>query len=166
LKLDAARDALLADARDEAERLLAKAAEEADSQLESARREAEGLVAAARSRGEAEGRTAAARELAREHALARMEVLAARRSLYDELRRRAHDAVLKLREEPGYAELLHRLASVARRDLGSEAELEIDPEEVGGVRGRSGTRRVDYTLPALAERCVAGLGPSLIRLWE
>jgi vacuolar-type H+-ATPase subunit E/Vma4 len=166
LKLDAARDALLADAHDEAERLLAKAAEEADSLLESGRREAEDLLATARARGEAEGRTAAARELAREHALARMEVLAARRSLYDELRRRARSSVLTLRDEPGHGQLLQRLASVARHDLGEGAELEIDPPDVGGVRGRSGGRRVDYTLPTLAERCVAGLGPSLRRLWE
>ena len=47
-----------------------------------------------------------------------MAVLAARRELYDELRRRARTAVLSLRDEPGYQELLERLAAAARRDLG------------------------------------------------
>jgi vacuolar-type H+-ATPase subunit E/Vma4 len=157
---------LLADARSEAERALAQADEEAGTAIESARREAAELVAAARAGGEAEGRTEAARDLAHEHALARIEVLAARRSLYDELRRCARESVLSLRDEPGYPDLLERLAAAARRDLGEEAELEVDPPDAGGVRARAGSRSVDYTLPALAERCLAGLGHSLDRLWS
>ncbi len=95
-----------------------------------------------------------------------MEVLATQRVAYEELRRRARTAVLALRDDPGYPELLERLAAACRRDLGEQAQLEIDPPEAGGVRARAGTRRVDYTLIALAERCVEELGPRLRRLWE
>lgn len=146
--------------------MLARAGEDAEAAIASARREVEETVAAACARGEADGGARAVRELAREHALARIEVLAARRALYDELRRRARGSVLSLRDEPGYAELLDRLEAVARRELGDGAEIEVDPSEAGGVRGWAGSRRVDYTLPALAERCIAGMGHSLSRLWS
>jgi vacuolar-type H+-ATPase subunit E/Vma4 len=163
--LEAARDALLADARAAARRMLDEAETEAEARLESARREAEETIAHARAQGIAEGRVDAAHEEARERTFARMDVLAAQRESYDELRRRAREAVLGLREEPGYAELLERLAAAARRELGADAELEIDPADGGGVRGRAGSRRVDYTLPALADRCVDDLGTAAQRLW-
>jgi hypothetical protein len=95
-----------------------------------------------------------------------MEVLAAQRESYDELHRRARAAALALRDEPGYDELLARLAAAVRRDLREDAELEVDPPDGGGVRGRAGSRRADYTLTALADRCVDDLGPALARLWS
>lgn len=165
MTFEAASDALLADAREEAQRLMAQAEGDAVSMLQQARRSADEFVAEARRRGEAEGRRDAARRQARESALARMAILAARREVYEQLRRRAHTAVLSLRDEPGYRTLLEQLASAARRDLGEEAVLEIDPDDVGGVRARAGSRAVDYTLPALAQRCLEGLGPVVQRLW-
>jgi vacuolar-type H+-ATPase subunit E/Vma4 len=166
LTLEAPRDALLADARTDADRVIAQAEADAAAALAHARRAADELIAAASARGEADGRIEAALQAARENALARMEVLAARRGLYDELRQRARRAVLSLRDEPGYQELLERLAAAARRDLGDDAELEVDPADAGGVRARSGSRRVDYSLPALAQRCVDALGPGLRQLWN
>ena len=74
--------------------------------------------------------------------------------------------VLELRREPGYADLLARLEGAARRDLGDRVELEVDPPDVGGVRGRAGTLLVDYTLPALAVACLESLGARVRRLWE
>ena len=70
-----------------------------------------------------EGERAAAREASRRHAAAarraRETRLAAQRSLVDELRRRAREAVLGLRELPDYPDLLERLvgrgAVAARR---------------------------------------------------
>jgi hypothetical protein len=95
-----------------------------------------------------------------------MEVLAARGAAYQELRQRAGTAVLELRHEAGYADLLARLSAAARRDLGDDADLEVDPPDAGGVRARARTRLVDYTLPALAARCMDALGPRLRRLWQ
>jgi vacuolar-type H+-ATPase subunit E/Vma4 len=165
LSIDAARDALLADARAEAARLIAEADAEAREPVAAARRDADRLAERARAGGEAEGRVVAAHESAERAAAARREVLAARGEAYEELRVRARMAVLALRGEPGYGALLERLADAARRDLGAGAQLEVDPPEGGGVRGRAGSRRVDYTLPTLAERCVDALGPELGRLW-
>src|ERR1035437_5695471 len=72
---------------------------------------------------------------------------------------------MALRGGRGYPELLQRLAAAARRDLGEDAEVEIDPPGLGGVRARAGSRRVDYTLASLADRRVEDLGPLLARRW-
>jgi vacuolar-type H+-ATPase subunit E/Vma4 len=165
VSLVTAREALLADARRRAEEIVAQAEEQAREQTEPAREQAEEIVAAARAQGEADGRLEAAREEAMQRFSAHMTVLGAQRESYEELRRRARAAVLALRDEPGYPELLDRLAAAARRDLGDDAQLQIDPPDVGGVRGTAGTRAVDYTLAALADRCVDDLGPRLAALW-
>ena len=116
-----------------------------------------------------EGERAAAREAARRHAAAarraRETRLAARRSLVDELRRRAREAVLELRERPDYPELLERLSDAARSQLGDDAKLEVDPPGRGGVIGRRGDASVDYTLPAMADRTIDEMGVALERLW-
>jgi flagellar biosynthesis/type III secretory pathway protein FliH len=165
MTLDAAGEALLDDARAVARRALKAADDEARARIAQAQAEADALLARARAQGEAEGRLEAGLEEARERTLARMEVLAARREAYEELRRRARAAALALRSEAGYDELLEQLAAAARRDLGEDAELEIDPPQDGGVRASADGRRVDYTLVALADRCVDDLGAGLKRLW-
>ena len=165
MSLETARDALLADARSRAQEIVVQAETEAAEHIESARRRADALVAAARAQGEADGRPEAAREEAVHRFSARMTVLGAQRESHDELRRRARSAVIALRQEAGYPALLERLAAAARRDLGDSAQLQIDPPELGGVLATEGTRAVDYTLVALAERCVDGLGPRLAALW-
>lgn len=163
--VEPARDALLADARERAGQLLEQAEEQARKRLAQAQRDAQELIARAREEGLAAGRAQAARDAGRGRTLARWEVLAAQRAAYDELRRRARTEVMALRDERGYPELLERLAAAARRDLGDGAEIEIDPPAQGGVRARAGSRQVDYTLTALAERCVRDLGPALAQLW-
>ncbi len=166
MTLGPAQEALLADARAQAARVLDQAERDARRVLAGARRDARERIAAARAHGEAEGRLDAATALARERSLARMEVLAARRELYDLLRLRARTAVLELRREPGYPELQERLIAAVRRDLGDRAHLEVDPPGAGGVRGRAGTVEVDYTLPTLARRCIDDrIGSSVRRLW-
>jgi vacuolar-type H+-ATPase subunit E/Vma4 len=161
--LAATRDALLAEARHDAERLLEEADAEARAIVAEARQQADAIVSRAREQGRAEGRVAASREQSQTRMLARMEVLAARREAYDELGRRARTAASALRDDAGYPDLLERLTAAARADLGAGTEVQPDP--AGGVRGRAGSRRVDYTLPALADRCVAALGPKARRLW-
>jgi type III secretion protein L len=163
--VEPARDALLADARERARQLLEQAEEEARELIAQAERDAEELIARARAGGLAAGRAQAAQDAGRGRALARWEVLAAQRAVYDDVCRRARKQVMALRDQPGYPELLEQLAAAARRDLGDGAELEIDPPALGGVRARAGSRRVDYTLPALAEGCVRDLGPALAQLW-
>jgi vacuolar-type H+-ATPase subunit E/Vma4 len=166
VNVDAAREALLVDARDDADRLLAEAEAEATAAAEDAQRQASEIIDRAREQGRSEGHLMAAREEAQARMLARMEVFAAQRQAYDELRSRARGAVLALRDGPGYTQLLDRLAAAARRDLGEEADIELDPENAGGVRARAGSRAVDYTLVALADRCVQALGPAARQLWE
>jgi vacuolar-type H+-ATPase subunit E/Vma4 len=165
VSLGTAREALLADARRRAHEIVAQAETEAAEQIEPAHRQADALVAAGRAQGEVDGRLEAAREEAVARFSARMTVLAEQRASYDELRRRARAAVLTLRDEADYPELLERMAAAARRDLGDDAQLQIDPPDRGGVLATAGTRAVDYTLVALADRCVDGLGPRLAALW-
>lgn len=159
------RGALLDQARAEAERALAHADEQAAAKLADADERGAALVRRAR----AEGAAAAAIAGAHDHALARRRsralVLAVERDLYEELRRRARAAVRSLRHDPGYEALLERLSAVARAQLGEGAVLELDPPDAGGVQASSGARRVDYTLDALAERCLGQLGGRLEELW-
>lgn len=166
MTLEVARESLLADARAAAARVRAAGEAEADEAVAQARRHAAELVPAAREQGAEEGRLQAAADEAGARVRARGQVLAARREAYDELRRAAREAVLRLRDEPEYDDLLARLAEQARRDLGTSADVEVDPPEVGGVRATAGSRLVDYTLPTLADRCVGHLGPALRRLWS
>jgi vacuolar-type H+-ATPase subunit E/Vma4 len=163
--VEPARDALLADARERARQLHEQAEEQARELIAQAHRDGEELIARAREEGFAAGRAQAAHDAGRERALARWEVLAAQRAVYDEVCRRARTEVMAVRDEPGYPELLERLSAAARRELGDGAELEIDPPGLGGVRARAGSRRVDHMLPALADRCVRDLGPALAQLW-
>jgi vacuolar-type H+-ATPase subunit E/Vma4 len=165
IDIHVAREALLEDARARAARRLAAADAETDQRIAAARREAATIIAQARARGETEGRIAGARDAAVQRSFAHLKVLAAQRDVYDEFRRRARDATLALRDDPAYPALLDRLTASARRDLGDGAEIERDPPEVGGVRARDGTRSVDYTLPALADRAIAELGPRLRAVW-
>jgi vacuolar-type H+-ATPase subunit E/Vma4 len=164
MSLASAREALLDDARRHAEEIVAQAEADARERLEAARRDADELIARAHAEGEAEGREQAARAQAGERFAAHMQVLAARRASYDALRERARYAALGLREDPSYSHLLARLEAAARRDLGADAELTLDPSR-GGVIARAGSREVDYTLAALAERCVEELGAKVAALW-
>jgi hypothetical protein len=165
MSLTSARDALLEDARRASAEVVARAESDARERVDAARREAAAILTRARAEGEAEGREQAARTQAGERFSARLHVLAARRASYDALLERARDAALALRDDPAYADLLDRLCAAARADLGPEAQLSVDPPGLGGVVARAGSREVDYTLVALAERCVADLGAKAARLW-
>lgn len=166
MNLDPLRQALRTETEAEADRQRAEITAECARIVAEAGAAAEALAREARRDGE----RAAAREAARRRAAAarraRETVLAARRGLVDELRIRARRAVLELREEPQYPALLERLSSAARAQLGRDTELEVDPPGRGGVIGRSRNASVDYTLPAMADRAVDGIGRGLERLWS
>lgn len=166
MTLATAREALLDDAHRLAQQTIAEADAEAAKRVAEARAQADAVLARARAAGEAEGRAQAAREQAGQRFTAHMQVLAARRASYDTLLARARDAALALREDPGYPGLLDRLGAAARDDLGADAELTVDPPGLGGVRARAGSREVDYTLVALAERCAHDLGERVAELWR
>jgi vacuolar-type H+-ATPase subunit H len=120
--------------------------------------------------GRREGEQMAAKEALRRRATATRRAreirLQAQLRQVDELRRRSQEAILRLREDDRYPDLLHRLSSAAVDQLGPAAELEVDPPGVGGVIGRSGRKSVDYTLPAVVDRVVASLDEELENLWR
>lgn len=163
MSLEPVRAALLARARAEAGSRLEAARREADERLAAAHAEAAELLRlTAAEREEAAGaarvrRTVAARRQA--HGV----VLRARREACDELRAAARAAVAELRAGPGYPALLARLTEAARRQLGPGAEVE-EPA-AGGVVARAGERLVDYSLPAMVDRALAGPGAGLEELW-
>ena len=166
MNVAALRASFLAATAAEAERALAEARRRHEVRLAEARGQADELVEQARHAGEADGELEAAQMRVRARRRARALELAARREVYDEFRGAALEAALALRGTPAYARLLGRLAAAARRQLGAEAILELDPTGPGGVAARAGARRVDYTLPALVDRCIAGLGDELTGLWS
>ena len=120
--------------------------------------------------GRREGEDAAAKEAMRRRAAATRRAreirLRAQRRQVEELQRRSREAVLRVREDSRYPELLERLARMARDQLGPGTEVELDPPAFGGVIGRSGRMSVDYTLPALVDRTITSLGDELERLWQ
>ena len=165
VRLDPVREALLAQAEAEAERVVGRAERRAKDQVARAEEHRAALVRQARAEGEAAAEREAAVELARARRRARTHVLVAQREIFDDVRAAALEAAERLRSEPGYPDLLERLADLARDELGADAEIVFDPPS-GGVVGSSGTRRVDYTLSAIVERCVARHAVDLERLWR
>jgi vacuolar-type H+-ATPase subunit E/Vma4 len=163
-------DSLRASFLDEVRVNAARARAEGDRQVTAMRAEAErrgrALVAEAHAEGVAAARIVGRQDQAAARRRARAIVLAAKRELYEELCRQAKAAAGSLRDDPGYPALLEQLVTTARAQLGEDAVLEVDPRGAGGVRGSSGTRHVDYTLDALAERCLERLGGGLERLWS
>lgn len=148
-----------ADARatlDEAQRL-------ADEVRATARAQAEEILAASRAEGEEQARAAVAARLVRRRREARDLVLAAQRDLYDKLRHASRDAARSLRDDPGYSEMLRRLTQRAMAAMGPDASVQESPD--GGVVAVAGSRRLDLSLPVLAEREVDRLGAEVERLW-
>jgi vacuolar-type H+-ATPase subunit E/Vma4 len=163
--LETLRSSFVAEALAEADRTRHTAHAERRARLDEARRQAREIVAEGRRSGERDAAVEVGQRCVRARRDARRMALAARAEVLEEFHRRAVEAAQALREGPGYAGLLDRLAAAARAQLGPAAQLEIDPPAGGGVVARAGTLLVDYTLPALAERCIAALGPDLQRLW-
>lgn len=147
--------------------LSGQAQERAAALLDEARAQAEAVLAEARSRAAAqlgrardEGRRQAAADLARQASATRRQaravVLGARQQARQELLVAVREAVAGLRSDAAlYPQLLHRLGALARETLGEQAEVVESGE--GGVLARHGSRQVDLSLPALAERTLADL---------
>jgi vacuolar-type H+-ATPase subunit E/Vma4 len=166
MNLDSLRTAFLAQAEADAARRRVEVESEYERRLAAARVEASSLI----EQGKLEGRTAGEHEGARRRSAARRRArevqLGARGVLYEELRSRASAEALELRSDPRYSPLLDRLVAAAQARLGAAAELERDPPDAGGVRARSGSRSVDYTLPALADRALHDMDGEVEKLWR
>ena len=165
MSLSIVHEALKTDAQAEAASLEEAARRDAEALLEHTRAEAHAALDAAREEGRAIAERDAAHELARRRREVRATVLGAHRALYDETRRRAQEEALALRGSPHYAKLLEKLSERVREQLGADADIDVDPDDRGGVVGRSGDQRVDYTLPSLVERCLALYTAEIVGLW-
>jgi vacuolar-type H+-ATPase subunit E/Vma4 len=156
-------DALLAAARADADRTVATARADAERIRLEALEGERTIRAAARGRGAADGTKQAVQSLRLARRQAREAELVAQRQAYDELRRRVLARLSELRGDPSYADLLRRLHRQARATLGPGTEIAEAP--AGGVVARAGGRRLDLTLPALAEQALESLGSELGELW-
>lgn len=152
--LQSVRAAIIEDARRRADQMLAAARLQADETRARARAEAESVIVEARAEGERDGDAAVAERMRFARHEATATVLGARREIYREACRLVEDAVLDLRRDPVYTELLHRLRALVVDRLGADADVEVDVPGSGGVVAHLGSRRVDCTLPALAHRFI------------
>jgi vacuolar-type H+-ATPase subunit E/Vma4 len=161
--LDPVRAALLSQAHSDAQTVLADARQRAEDDRATARARAAQILQAGRDVGEQQAGAAAARQLARRRRDARDTTLAAQRDLYDELRRRCHDAARALREAPDYPLLREHLTERARAALGQDASIRESPD--GGVVAEAGSRRLDLSLPTLVDDELDRLGGKVRLLW-
>lgn len=166
MNLGPLREAALEQARADAGATLADADRRAAETLTAAEQQGTALVQQARADGTAAAEIEGAHEEAQARRTARALVLAAERELYDELCRRADEEAFALRGSDAYRALLEELSAAARRQLGSGARLDVDPDGVGGVRGSSNGRSVDYTLHSVVDRALDRLGARTEELWR
>ncbi|WP_350275738.1 V-type ATP synthase subunit E family protein [Kribbella sp. HUAS MG21] len=157
------RSALLTAARADAAAILGGAEAQRGELLGQAQRTAAELIAEARSTGAADATALLAIRLAQSRREARRSALTAQRELYDELRRRCRAAASALAESSEYEGIRRRLVDMAREQLGPEAVIEDSPG--GGVVASAGSRRMDLSLPALADRALERSGPEVAALW-
>ena len=156
------RAALLRDASAEAEKLLASARGAADTLIEQARHDALSKISQARDEGRAQAARLARAELSRGRREARAIELGAQLHARADVERRIRTAIMGLKDEPGYGELRARLAGLALQAAGPGAAVSEHPE--GGVVARGPGALVDCSLPRLAQRAIAALGPRISEL--
>jgi vacuolar-type H+-ATPase subunit E/Vma4 len=161
--LDPVRAALLSQAHSDAESVLAEARQQAEHERAASRGRAAQILRAGRDEGERQARAAAAAQLTRRRREARDTLLAAQRTLYDELRRRCHDAASALREAADYPELRRHLTDHVGAALGRDASIRESAD--GGVVAVTGSRRLDLSLPTLVDQELDRLGEEVRQLW-
>ena len=148
------RNALLSRARGQAAACVSRARSETTAEVDAARADADQAVLDARRRGEIEGANA----VAIDDALVRRQVhallLAARRSVYEQLQLKTRTNVTQLHGEPIYRDLRDTMTSAGRSLIGPNASVrDIDD---GCVIESSG-RRVEVTLRSLADWALDGV---------
>ena len=158
------RAELLQRAAADAEATLAQANAEARDVLEAAEREAHDILDAARAAGAAEAAAGQATERARTRRAHQSAAFAAQRHAYEQVGRRATDAVRRLRDEPGYPAMRTRLAARAAEILGADAVVTEDA--AGGIVAEVAGRRLDLSLTAFAARALDRVEGGLDGLWS
>ncbi|GAA4024539.1 hypothetical protein GCM10023063_00660 [Arthrobacter methylotrophus] len=161
--LQPVRKALRAAAEELASGIRGDAAREAAGLLDAARAEAAGILAGAAKEGESAARLEAAMRSARVRRQAHELVLAQRNSLRVELHRRVREAAAGLTSDSRYAGMMIRLTSQCKELLGPDASVSESPE--GGVIAHAGSRRLDLSLPVLAEMALDSM-PGARELWN
>jgi vacuolar-type H+-ATPase subunit E/Vma4 len=165
IDVDAARDALIADAVADAAATRAAASAEARERLDRAAQEAAAIVERARVAGERE----AADRLARQQAAARREarelVLNAQRAALDRLHTEARAAARSLADSPEWEAILAGLRRVAVARLGPDATIAQHPGGEPGLVATRGGHRVDLRLTTLVDLAIAELGSEVEQLW-
>lgn len=141
--------------------------------LDDARRQAEALLEAARTESQRilteaarEGAEAARAQSTLRSSRARREghelVLAQRSALLAELRRCVREEAARLRTDARYPALVEQLTQRCRELLGPGAAVTEGPD--GGVIAQDGPRRLDLSLPALADLALESL-PGVDEPW-
>jgi regulator of protease activity HflC (stomatin/prohibitin superfamily) len=160
--LEPVRTALRAAAEKQAARLRDDAGRQAGALLDAAWAEAARILADAATEGEAAARSEAALRSARARREAHELVLARRSALRLELHRRVREAAAGLKSDPRYAELMTRLTEQCAELLGAGASVSESPD--GGVVAEAASRRLDLSLPVLAEMTLDSM-PEVRELW-
>ncbi len=145
-------DAILRDARAQAQQIAAKSETDARALVEQAEKE-----------GEEAAELDTSREWTSARRRARSVMLAAQSEAYQDLRTAVAGAV---RSDSRYLSLLSWLADAALRKLGPGAEVAVD---TGGDRGVTATRKdrlVEWSLEKIVDESVYRLGPSVEELWR
>ena len=164
-QLEPVRYALLENARSRAEQIIEEAHAAADAVVADATEKADGEIRRAVDRARAAAQARSDQRLEQARAGAHQHILRTKADITRRLAVATHEAVLDLRSDPRYPDLLAHLERLARSQLGPDAEIDRDPDGVGGAIGRHGPRRVDYTLPALGDRALNQLGDYTEQLW-
>lgn len=164
-RLQPVRRALLADAEETAASIVDEANDAADRLVTDAEAVVAREIDAARRRAERSMQAQVEADLARARVAARSQVLEAQRRIHDDVVGAVHAAAREMRSDPRYPALVDHLERVAREQLGRGATIDRD-SEAGGVVAVADRRRVDYTLPALADRAVAALADEEAQLWS
>ncbi len=146
------RAALRSAAEDHALKLSDAARRKAVELLDAARSQAAQIVKAAALEGETAARSEAALQSSRVRREAREMVLSKRSSVREELRRQLRESASALQAESLYPQLIKALSERCLLLLGPSTTVTESPE--GGVIAESDSRRLDLSLPLLAEMCL------------
>ena len=162
--LEPVQNALLADADIAAERVRAAAHAAVVRDVAEAEGEVTAAVNRARQRSERASRARSEQALGQRRREAHRHVLAEQEAIRGQFEQATESAFDALRDDPRYPALLDALERRARDQLGEQATLARDPVDMGGVVGTAGSRRVDYSLRALARRAAAALDEEVAEL--
>jgi len=161
--LDPVRQSLQESAKAQAEQVRVQARSQVEGLLAKAKLEAQQIRDSAAAEGEAAANSDAGLRSARVRRQAHEIVLAQQESLRLELVRQVRQAATALRKSPEYPRLMKNLTERVEALLGSDAIVEESPH--GGVIAREGSRRVDLSLPTLAEQILESRGQEIRKLW-